>query len=155
MLCVQVLDGGDYKDDKAKVHEMKSGSSKKDLQERRHRTQAKKNFNLGKIGTAASRRDPGMAMVSFDDEEQDQSEPLLNEKGDVYSEALQSQEDDNDGLQLEESELQHDDEDLNSCGNDSSRAMVSLDDVEGEVEVSNLFASAQGSKQALSKVRVC
>ncbi|XP_050376158.1 uncharacterized protein LOC126793625 [Argentina anserina] len=81
---VMVHHGGDYKFDKAKVHELKAGSSKKEYsQERKDRTQvqeAEKLFNHGNTGTAASLCDPSMAMISFDDEDDkvQESEPIVS-----------------------------------------------------------------------------
>lgn len=75
--------GDDYKDGKAKVHELKSGGSNKDSQGQQHHTQirgAKKPLNFGKIGTTASDSDPGKALVIFDNEDDkvEESEPFAS-----------------------------------------------------------------------------
>ncbi|XP_024171137.1 protein piccolo isoform X2 [Rosa chinensis] len=87
--------GDDYKDDKAKVHELKFGGSKKDLRERQHRTPVReevKLFNLQKIGTAVTGSDPGKALVSFDDEDDkvQESEPIASNVDPYFLQPLSS-----------------------------------------------------------------
>ncbi|XP_024171249.1 uncharacterized protein LOC112177215 [Rosa chinensis] len=87
--------GDDYKNDKAKAHELKFGGSKKDSRGRQHRTQVReevKLFNLEKIGTAASGSDPAKALVSLDDEDDrvQESEPIASNVDSYFRQPLSS-----------------------------------------------------------------
>ncbi|XP_062028367.1 uncharacterized protein LOC133744246 [Rosa rugosa] len=77
-----------YKDNKAKAHEVKFGGSKKDLRGRQHHTQEQeelKLFNLEKVVTTASSSDSGKALVSFDDEDEKiQESELIASNVDSY-----------------------------------------------------------------------
>ncbi|KAM5575511.1 hypothetical protein ABKV19_014463 [Rosa sericea] len=84
-----------YKDDKAKAHEVKFGGSKKDLRGRQHHTQEReelKLFNLEKVVTTASGSDSGKALVSFDDEDEkiQESEPIASNVDSYFRQPLSS-----------------------------------------------------------------